>query len=141
MKTLSGALGKLGFQEMNAADSVFTKGCGRELVVLLFYVDYMVIMSESTIAVKKTKQELIADFNITDLVPLKFFLRINFERSSRSMVVCEGKSAERVLERFSMHKSRPVDTPMAANFLSLSGTGPKDDNERKEVAKHPYRAA
>lgn len=57
------------------------------------------------------------------------------------MAVSQGKNTGHVLERFSMHKSKPFDTPTAANFLSLSCTGHKDDEERKEVVKHPYRAS
>lgn len=141
-KKLSTALLKFGFRELSAADCVFVKGKGSNLVALLVYVDDMVIMSESQAAVNQTKRDLKADFKITDLGPLSFFLGIKFERSidGRSMNVSQEKYTERVLERFGMQDSRPVATPMAANFLSLSASGPKDYKEREEVSRHPYRA-
>ena len=141
-KKLCSALRKFGFQEVKAADCIVTKGSGNDLVVLLVYVDDMVIMSESSAAVNKTKRDLQADFKITDLGPLKYFLGIKFERSSdgHSMRVTQEKYAERVLDRFGMANSRPVPTPMAANFLGSVGTGPKNDKEREDMSKHPYRA-
>jgi len=133
-KKLETALHNLGFKQLSAADCVFIKGSGVTLVVLLVYVDDMIIMSQSNVEVNKTKSDLKRDFKITDLGPLEYFLGIRFERYAKSaMKLTQEKYSERVLDRFGMTNSRPVDTPMARNFLSLAGVGPKDDNERKQA--------
>lgn len=141
-KKLSTALRKLGFEQLKAADCVFMKGSGRLIFVLLVYVNDMIIMSESEAEVQNNKNSLKADFKITDLGPLEYFLGIKLERVGKTvMKLTQEKYTERVLERFDMLTSRPVDTPMAANYLSLAGSGPRDDTERTKATAIPYREA
>lgn len=115
-----------------SAECLFSKGQGSSLIVVIVYVDEMVIMSESKELVQNTKADLKRDFKITDLGPLSFFLGIKFERfnGNISMRVTQGSYIERILEKFKMQNCRPVDTPTAANFLSIYNIGPKHDEER-----------
>lgn len=65
---------------------------------------------------------------------------IKFKRSADSTIlkITQEKYTERLLELFGMLHSRPVDTPMAAIFLIISGNGTKDYEEQNEVMKHPF---
>lgn len=112
------------------------------MFVSLVSVDDMVIVSESSSAVRATKRSIIKEFNINDLRPSKYFLGIKFERfaDGLSMKVTQDQYMERVLERFGIDKSSTVSKKMATNFLSISGDGPEDEEERKQVLKLPYRA-
>ena len=89
--------------------------------VLLIYVDYMVIMSESHAEVEKTKRQLKEYFNITDLGPLSFFLGISFERSNdgNSMIVTQDQYTLLVLEQFVMGKVCPAPTAMTRDFFCV----------------------
>lgn len=71
---LSKALRKLGFKLLSSAECVFTKAFGYTLVILFVYGDDKVIISKSQEKVQKTNVYLNADFKITDLGQMRYFL-------------------------------------------------------------------
>lgn len=137
LKKLSSSLRKLGCHELSAADYVFVRGTGVNMVVLLVYVDDMVILSESSSTVQATQRSFMKYFKTIDLDPLKYFLGMKLERSADGLSIraTRDKNTELKLEWFSMEKSSHVSTQMGANFLSISGNGPKDEVECKQVEK------
>ena len=75
-----------------------------------------------------------------DLGPAKQILgmRITRDRTKRLLWLSQERYIEKVLERFNMHKSKSVNTPLAGHFKLSSKQSPTSEKEMEEMKKIPY---
>lgn len=80
---------------------------------------------------------------MTDLGPAKKILgmEIIHERQLGKLYLSQKRYIEKVLQRFNMHKAKPVSTPLAAHFKLSSAFCPQSDDEINYMAKVPYASA
>ena len=51
------------------------------------------------------------------------------------------KNIEKVLQRFSMERAKPVGTPLANHFKLSSKDSPENEKEKDDMSRVPYAAA
>jgi len=62
-------------------------------------------------------------------------------RSKKILGMCQEAYIKRVLERFSMHHSKPVDTPVEKSLTLSLDQCPKTDQEKEKMKDVPYDSA
>ncbi|XP_060170856.1 uncharacterized mitochondrial protein AtMg00810-like [Lycium barbarum] len=86
------------------------------------YVDDLLITGSSSELINKTKNDLKLKFKMKDLGDLKFFLGIEFARSSDGIVISQCKYALELIFEMGLSAAKPVQAPLDAN-LRLSSVG------------------
>lgn len=140
-KKLGETLRSKGFKPLGTTCCTYVRYTGEEQVVIIAYVDDIVIMSMNNEKVDEVKKELGILFPITDLGKLHQLLAVKFERSQdgRKFKLTQRAYTKRVLRRFGMENCTPVRTPMMENYHAMVGCVSPTDEDRKQVAKVPYR--
>lgn len=64
---------------------------------------------------ERLKKNLVVDFEIKDLGPLKYFLDMEVARSKKGNVVSRRKYVLDLLQETCMNGCKPADTPMDRN--------------------------
>ena len=84
------------------------------MAVILFYVDDILIASNSQEKLEEIKNCLGKAFEMKDLGEPKSFLGIYIERNKeeKSFLINQTNYIENILERFSMKDCKPQSTPM-----------------------------
>ncbi|KAK2970080.1 hypothetical protein RJ640_006553 [Escallonia rubra] len=68
-------------------------------------------------------------------------VKIVRDRSKRLLSLSQEAYIKKVIERFRMHNSKPIDTPMDKACTLTTDQCPKNDEERNRMSKVPYAAA
>ena len=50
------------------------------------------------------------EFEMTDLVPMKYFLGLEITQTNQGIFICEHKYATDILQRFKLDKCKPTET-------------------------------
>lgn len=132
-------LTKLGFQPPKyAVRKVDTQnGNGIKFIALAYFDDIIFIeMSKSAlINVKKGLQE---SFKLMELVPVSSVLGVKTVCMDNNFFLSQKSYIEKVLQIFSMHKSRPVRIPMdPGSYNSLTEKKKRTDSEALEMENIP----
>jgi hypothetical protein len=108
---------------------VHTSSRGRTL--LLLYVDDMIIIGDDSKYIAFIRACLTEQFLMYDLVPLCYFLGIEFSSSSESFYLSQEKHILDLLDRASLIDQWTVDTPMELNVHLCPMDGePREDPTR-----------
>jgi len=88
------------------------------VVIIALYVDDLLISGSSLGEVQWLKTEMERRFEMQDCGEAKLCLGLEIvrNRSARTLVLHQELYANKVLDRFGMHESRPVSTPMAVQI-------------------------
>ena len=133
-----------GYNRTNTDHCVFVKKFSDgDFVILLLYVDNMFIVGQDTNKIEKLKKELSKSFAMKDLELAKKILgmKITRDRASKRLWLSQEKYIEKVLERFNMAKSKPVNTPLVGHFKLSSAQCPTSDEEQEGMKQIPYASA
>ncbi|GKD90540.1 ribonuclease H-like domain-containing protein [Tanacetum coccineum] len=84
---------------------------GNDIAYLLIYVDDIILTASSSDLLKQIISSLHAEFSMTDLGPLNYFLGISAQRTSSGLFLSHTKYAREVLERAGMMNCNPCKTP------------------------------
>ena len=116
---------------------------GGDFLILLLYVDDMLIVGHDRTKIAALKKNLNKCFAMKDLGPAKQILgmKITRDRSRKMLCLSQERYIEKVLERFNMHKAKPVNTPLAGHFKLSSDQSPKSKKEKEEMKTTPYASA
>jgi len=73
-----------------------------ETSIICLYVDDLLITSSSTSKIKKVKEKLKSEFEMTDLGEISFFLGMEFVKLKNEMMMHQQKYIGELLEKFEM---------------------------------------
>jgi hypothetical protein len=78
-----------------------------------------------------------------DMGEARFVLGVEIirDRSRKLLGLCQKAYIEKVLERFRMHYSKPVDTPVDKGLTLSLEQCPKTDDEKQKMSSVPYASA
>ncbi|KAK2969350.1 hypothetical protein RJ640_028839 [Escallonia rubra] len=90
-----------------------------------------------------TKQWLSSIFEMKDMGEANYVLGVKIvrDRSKRLLGLSQETYIKKVIERFRMHNSKPIDTPMDKACTLTTDQCPKNDEEKNRMSKVPYAAA
>jgi hypothetical protein len=85
--TLRRVVCDMGYYQCNGDHTVFYRHRGSCITILVVYVDDIVIAEDDVEEIKSMKERLGRAFEVKDLGPLRYFLRIKIARSSKGIVL------------------------------------------------------
>ncbi|XP_060200219.1 uncharacterized mitochondrial protein AtMg00810-like [Lycium barbarum] len=107
-------------QQSQHDHSLFTKHSKQGTVIILVYVDDMLIAGDSLEQILETKTALQNAFKMKDLGELKYFLGIEFARSSKGITMHKRKYALELTSEAGLAASKPANTPIDINVKLTS---------------------
>ena len=117
----------LGYKQGNGEHTLFFKRSSPTLLTLLIvYVDDIIITGNNSTEILSLEEQLDQNFQVKRLGPLKYFLGIEFDRSSDRILMTQQKYILDLLEETKHTQCRTSDTPIEANHrLTLDDNDPK----------------
>ncbi|WZZ37770.1 hypothetical protein YC2023_034029 [Brassica napus] len=114
-----------------------------DFLILLLYVDDMLIVGQDRNKIAALKKDLGRCFVMKDLGQARQILGMNITRNKpkKLLWLSQERYVERVLERFNMHKAKPVSTPLGGHFKLSSKQSPTSEKEKEEMKTTPYASA
>ncbi|CAL5327779.1 unnamed protein product [Camellia sinensis] len=112
-------------------------------IILLVYVNDMLIVGQDATAIRSLKKELSQSFDMKDLGPAQQMLgmQIVCDRKAKKLWLSQEKYVERVIAKFNMKDSKPVNTPLANHFKLRKSSCSSYTKEREEMEAIPYSSA
>ena len=104
---------KQGYTQCQADHTLFVKfSSKKKIVVLIVYVDDIILTGDYEEELSGMKKHLAKEFEIKDLVYLRYFLGMEVARSKKGIFVSQRKYVLDLLKETSMLGCKPADTPM-----------------------------
>uniref|UniRef100_A0A3Q7HAN8 Reverse transcriptase Ty1/copia-type domain-containing protein n=1 Tax=Solanum lycopersicum TaxID=4081 RepID=A0A3Q7HAN8_SOLLC len=99
-------------------------------IYLVLYVDDMLIAAKKKYDIQKL---LSAEFEMKDLGAARKILGMEIirDRERRKLFLSQRSYIQKVLERFGMSSSKPIDTPSAANIYLTAMFTPQSEEEKE----------
>ncbi|WJZ88029.1 hypothetical protein VitviT2T_007363 [Vitis vinifera] len=101
-----------GYHQSNSDHTLFLKKQHGKITALIVYVDDMVVTGNDPEERKVLQNYLSREFEMKDLGPLKYFLRIEVSQSSEGIFLSQRKYALDLLQETGMSGCQPVNTPI-----------------------------
>ena len=125
---LSNKLISLGFQGSKADTSLFFFRQGAVTIYFLVYVDDIIVVSSSDLAVQRLLHQLRDDFALKDLGSLHYFLGIEVLADSEGLLLTQSKYAKELIQKSGPTNCKVVPTPMTlSEKLKAAGGDTLDD--------------
>jgi hypothetical protein len=122
---------------------VYRRVSGTGTTIFAVHVDDIISASSSMEENNRFKAELLSQWDISDLGPIKFALGIAITRDHPNRTISLSQSAfiEQILERFNMSDAHPCDTPMTAGLQlpRVDKTVPPEPHVAEWMKRTPYR--
>jgi Reverse transcriptase (RNA-dependent DNA polymerase) len=96
--------------------------------VVLIYVDDLIIVGNNLEEIKRAKAKLKKIFDIKDLGPLKYFLRIKITHSSKDIFISQKKYVLDLLKEIGKLKCKPISTLIDSKVKLNTDNGEPIDN-------------
>ncbi|KAJ1520304.1 hypothetical protein ONE63_004503 [Megalurothrips usitatus] len=125
----------LGFSQCEADKCLYVRRGNNGVVFLLLYVDDFLISSDNESLLSDVKGKLMSKFQMRDLGEVSYFLGIKIKRGRNGMFLSQEKYLSKVLRKFKLDTSRPVNTPMDPKPEVEIG------NDSSIINVLPYRSA
>lgn len=114
----------LGFKSSYADPSLFVKHDGKNIVVLLLYVDDIILTGDSDACVQFVISQLTTEFDMKDLGILHYFLGLQIDYQSQGLFVHQSKYVHDLLQKADMMECKPCITPCHPNQKLLTHGSP-----------------
>ena len=111
----SSALLLHGFNQSKSDYSLFYKGTGDSLVILLVYIDDIILAGPNQSMINDVKTLLKSLFKLKDLGPLKYFLGLEIAKSAQGIFLSQRKYTLSLLDDTGYLGSKPTPLPMDPN--------------------------
>ena len=108
-----------GFEMIKEDHCVYLKRSKKSVLILSLYVDDILIAGNDMDSIVATKKWLFSTFEMKDVGEAHFMLRIEIIRdhSKKLLGLSQETYIKKILERFSMENSKPIDTPVEKGVL------------------------
>ncbi|KAJ4717014.1 Retrovirus-related Pol polyprotein from transposon TNT 1-94 [Melia azedarach] len=121
----------------------YSKATNGSLIYLVLYVDDMLIAAENKYDVQKLKDLLSVEFQMKDLGAARKILGMEIyrDRSKKKLFLSQKGYIQKILSRFGMSTTKPIDTPSAANAHLSVAFASKSVEEKEYMSRVPYASA
>jgi len=132
-----------GFKRSEYDSCVYIKIVEESPIYLLLYVDDMLIAAKSRKEITTVKKLLSSEFDMKNLGVAKKILGMEITRDRKSglLFLSQHNYINKVLQRFNMHDSKPVSTPIAPHFKLSAAQCPSSEEDVEYMSKVPYSSA
>ena len=105
-----------GFKQSQADHCIYTKHDGRNIIIILLWVDDIIDASSCEEMLSCFKRSMKTKYRMSDLGELRWFLGISFTRTVNSISMDQSKYIRKLLEKFQMNDASVVKTPCETCF-------------------------
>uniref|UniRef100_A0A0A9FJ50 Reverse transcriptase Ty1/copia-type domain-containing protein n=1 Tax=Arundo donax TaxID=35708 RepID=A0A0A9FJ50_ARUDO len=114
---------------------MYTRGKGGTAVIVGVYVDDLIVTGAKTSEIVAFKKQMTAEFEMSDLGLLSFYLGIEVSQQEGSVTIKQSAYARKVLKQFGMEDYNPTKYPMEhkAQVHKDSDGQPVDATEYRRV--------
>ncbi len=99
------------------------------MLIVCLYVDDLIYTGNNTTMFGSFKKSMMAEFEMSDLGMMHYFLGIEVVRSSSGIFISQKKYVRGILDRFQMKDCNPVNTPSEFGLkLNKDNRGKNVDN-------------
>ena len=119
----------MGFKQTSSGPCLYVHSdLEGEIFVVAVYVDDIILGGRSTAKLNAVKKELSEKFRMKDLGPIHHFLGINIIQDQLAGVTWIGQPSyiEKTLQRFDMHNSKSVSSPVNPDVKLVPCENPND---------------
>ena len=142
-KRINDFLEEQGFMRLRTDSAVYTRGEGKNQVILGVYVDDLVILGEDIQQVLGVKGVLSSEFQMVDFGEVSKVLGIrimrNAERGTLSMD--QAEYVGQIIANFDMAEAKELSTPLSSGEKFTLEMCPKNEAEKAAMSGAPYREA
>lgn len=89
---------------------------GNESLLVGVYVDDLLITGTSVSNIEKFKKQMVAEFDMSNLGKLSYYLGIKFEQEKNYIKLKQSAYARKILEKAGLGKCKPVTYPMESKL-------------------------
>jgi hypothetical protein len=131
------------FCRLKTDSAVYTRGVGKEQVILGVYVDDLVIMSENLEEVVKVKETLNKEFKMVDFGEVSKVLGIRILRDIErgTLSLDQSEYVEQIIGSFDMASAKELPTPLSNTEKFTVEMCPSTEEEVAAMRGIPYREA
>ena len=109
---LDKSLKSLKFTKCASELAVYTRGTGKDAVVLGVYFDDLIVTGSNPAEILKFKQEMTTQFEMSDLGLLSFYLGIEVDQQQDFITIKQSSYARKILNQFGVGDCNPTKIPM-----------------------------
>ncbi|KAG6527283.1 hypothetical protein ZIOFF_009380 [Zingiber officinale] len=126
---------ELGFKKCIQEHAVYTRGEGEASILVGVYVDDLIVTGSSTGIINKFKQQMMIEFEMSDLGLLSYYLGIEVEQQKSRILLRQSTYAKKILSQFKMadcNATKHSMEPKTQLHKDLEGT-PVDATEYRRA--------
>ena len=117
-----------GFTRSSADPQLYIHKVDNLVTIVVIYVDDLIITGDNQSFIAETKKKLHAQFDMTDMGLLHFFLGLEIWQHEQGIFVSQQRYIQELLTTFGMADARPISSPMDVNQkFSCSSDSPSTD--------------
>ncbi|KAG6471152.1 hypothetical protein ZIOFF_072253 [Zingiber officinale] len=129
------SLEELSFKKCTQEHAVYTRDEGEASILVGVYVDDLIVTGGSTEKINKFKQQMMTEFEISDLGLLSYYLGIEVEQQKSRISLRQSAYAKKILSQFKMANCNATKHPMEPKtqlHKDMEGT-PVDATEYRRI--------
>jgi hypothetical protein len=125
---LDNTLKKIGLSQSPLEHGLYARGTRNTRLLLGVYVDDLIVMGSCSREINSFKKQMQAEFKMSDLGPLSFYLGIEVHQQKGRITLSQGAYAARIVEKAGLAGCNPCATPMEPRLkLSKNSSAPTVD--------------
>jgi hypothetical protein len=118
----------LNFSQSPLEHGLYARGVGVNRLLVGVYVDDLIVLGGCSKEISSFKQQMRAEFKMSDLGPRSFYLGIEVNQSKERITLIQGAYAARIIEKAGLTGCNPCVTRMEPRVkLSRDSTAPEVD--------------
>lgn len=120
-KRIDSFFSRLKFIKCTVEHGVYVKGgMGEDMIIICLYVDDLLVTGSNLKEINEFKQIMEAEFEMTDLGKLSYFLGMEFAYTTKGLVMHQKKYAGELLRKFNMVNCNAAASPIEVNLKLTS---------------------
>jgi hypothetical protein len=134
--TLLKILEMLGFKPLIWDKCVFTRGTGKDLVIIMVYVDDFAVAARTRVLAQSVLTDLSKHFQLKELGDIHYFLgcRIVRDREKRAVYITQDAYVEKTVKAYGFEGAATPATPLPSEKMSkFTGTANKGDIKKYQA--------
>ncbi|KAG6492381.1 hypothetical protein ZIOFF_047344 [Zingiber officinale] len=106
------SLEELDFKKYTQEHAVYTRGEGEASILVRVYVTDLIVTRSSTEKINKFKQQMMTEFEMSDLSLLSYYLGIEVEQQKSRILLRQSAYAKKILSQFKMADCNATKHPI-----------------------------
>lgn len=122
-----------GFISGEADVCLYVKRKGKDIVIVLMYVDDGLVLSTNESLTAEILRALKQRFEITVQMEVNSFLGLEIRETSKGIMIGQGSFVDKLVSKFRLDDAQIVDTPIPNGWKPVDSAGFKNNTLYREI--------